>query len=84
MYIRSSARIARARGEYEVSRALAVHARARGRAREASRVTVVGGVIASVRARARARDRPGVINQFVVRPETCKSEREESSHRERY
>ena len=61
-------------------------ARGRGRAREASRprVTVVGGVIASVRARARARDRPGVINQFVVRPETCKSEREESSHRERY
>ena len=44
----------------------------------------MGGVIASVRARARARDRPGVINQFVVRPETCKSEREESSHRERY
>ena len=59
-------------------------ARGLGRAREASRVTVVGGVIASVRARARARDRPGVINQFIVRPETCKSEREESSHRERY
>ena len=56
-------------------------ARGRGRAREASRVTVVGGVIASVRARARG---PGVINQFVVRPGTCKSEREESSHRERY
>ena len=40
-------------------------ARGRGRAREASRVTVVGGVIASVRARARARDRPGVINGLL-------------------
>ena len=67
---------ARGRGARPSSRG-----RGAGRAREAS---VVGGVIASVRARARARDRPGVINQFVVRPETCKSEREESSHRERY